>query len=68
MANQLLRERDAPPRAKYEDPKVINEWFTLIQNVKAKYGIVDDDIYNFDETGFIIGIIFAVIQGVNALG
>ena len=30
-------------------------------NVKAKYSIVDDDIYNFDETRFIIGIIFASI-------
>jgi hypothetical protein len=46
-------------RAKCEDPKVISKWFALVQNVKAKYGIVDDDIYNFDETGFIIGIIFA---------
>jgi hypothetical protein len=46
-------------RAKCEDPRVISEWFTLVQNVKAKYGIVDDDIYNFDETGFIMGIIFA---------
>jgi len=45
-------------RAKYKDPKIISEWFTLVRNVKAKYGIVDDDIYNFDETGFIIGIIF----------
>jgi len=48
-------------RAKYEDPKVISEWFALIRNVKAKYGILDDDIYNFDETGFIMGIIFAGI-------
>jgi len=23
----------------------------------AKYGIVEDDIYNFDETGFLIGMI-----------
>ncbi len=46
-------------RAKCEDPKVISEWFTLVRNVKAKYGIVDDDIYNFDETRFMIGIIFA---------
>ena len=45
-------------RAKCEDPKVIGEWFALVQNVKAKYGIVDDDIYNFDETGFMMGIIF----------
>ena len=28
-------------------------------NIKAKYGIVDDDIYNFDETRFMMGIIFA---------
>ena len=46
-------------RAKCEDPKVIGEWFALVRNVKAKYGIVGDDIYNFDETGFMMGIIFA---------
>ncbi|KAL2018297.1 hypothetical protein VTK56DRAFT_1001 [Thermocarpiscus australiensis] len=46
-------------RAKCEDPKVIGEWFALVRNTKAKYGIVDDDIYNFDETGFIMGIICA---------
>jgi hypothetical protein len=46
-------------RAKCEDPKVIGEWFALVRNVKAKYGIVDDDTYNFDETGFMMGIIFA---------
>jgi hypothetical protein len=36
-------------RAKCEDPKVIGEWFALVQNVKAKYGIVDDDIYKANE-------------------
>jgi hypothetical protein len=46
-------------RAKCEDPKVIGDWFALVQNTKAKYGIVDDDIYNFDETGFMMGIICA---------
>ena len=46
-------------RAKCEDPKVIREWFTLVRNMMAKYGIVDDDVYNFDETGFMMGIIFA---------
>jgi hypothetical protein len=44
-------------RAKCEDPKVIREWFALVQNMKAKYGILDDDVYNFDETGFMMGII-----------
>ncbi|OHW94805.1 pogo transposable element with krab domain [Colletotrichum incanum] len=31
----------------------------LIQNTIAKYGIVDSDIYNFDETGFMMGVIAA---------
>jgi DDE superfamily endonuclease len=45
-------------RAKCEDRKVIGEWFTLVRNMVAKYGIVDEDVYNFDETGFMMGIIF----------
>jgi hypothetical protein len=28
----------------------------LVANVKAKYGILDEDTYNFDETGFQIGV------------
>jgi hypothetical protein len=28
-----------------------------VRNTKAKYGIIDDDIYNFDETGFMTGTI-----------
>jgi hypothetical protein len=42
-------------RALCEDPEVIQGWFTLVSNVKAKYGILDDDTYNFDETGFMMG-------------
>jgi len=48
-------------RAKCEDLKVIREWFTLIYNYKVKYSIFDDNIYNFDETGFIMGIIIATM-------
>jgi len=48
-------------RAKCEDPRVIGKWFELFRNVKAKFGILDDDIYNFDETGFMMGIICAGI-------
>jgi hypothetical protein len=44
-------------RAKNEDPKIIGDWFELVRNVKAKYGIQDDDVYNFDETGFMMGVI-----------
>jgi hypothetical protein len=43
-------------RALCEDPKVIKEWFQLLANKIAEYGILDDDIYNFDETGFAMGI------------
>tara|TARA_Y100000815_G_C13314319_1_gene489808 strand:+ start:263 stop:1768 length:1506 start_codon:yes stop_codon:yes gene_type:complete len=46
-------------RAKCEDPKLISPWFDIARNIKAKYGILNDDIYNFDETGFMMGVIFA---------
>jgi hypothetical protein len=48
-------------RAKCEDPEVIEGWFRLIQNTIIKYGIVDEDIYNFDETGFSMGIITSMM-------
>jgi hypothetical protein len=44
-------------RAKCEDPTVIRDWFRLVQNTIAKYGVQSDDIWNFDETGFMIGVI-----------
>jgi hypothetical protein len=42
-------------RAKCEDPNVIRNWFRLIQNTIGKYGIRSDDIWNCDETGFMMG-------------
>ncbi|RFN47269.1 hypothetical protein FIE12Z_8482 [Fusarium flagelliforme] len=44
-------------RAKCEDPTIIRNWFRLVQNTIAKYGIRSDDIYSFDETGFMMGMI-----------
>ncbi|RFU24959.1 hypothetical protein B7463_g11379, partial [Scytalidium lignicola] len=44
-------------RAKCEDPKLIQEWFDNVIAVKAQYGILDEDTYNFDETGFAMSII-----------
>jgi hypothetical protein len=44
-------------RALCEDPKLIGAWFQLVENMRAKYGIQDCDFYNFDETGFMMGII-----------
>jgi len=42
-----------------EDPKVIGAWFELVKNTINKYGILPQDIYNFDETGFQMGQISA---------
>jgi hypothetical protein len=42
-------------RALCEDPALIRPWFELIEQTKAKYGICDDDVYNFDEAGFMMG-------------
>jgi hypothetical protein len=33
----------------------VQGWFSLVANIKAKYRIQDDDTYNFDETGFMMG-------------
>ena len=42
-------------RALCEDPALIRSWFELVEQTKAKYGICDEDVYNFDEAGFIMG-------------
>lgn len=39
-----------------EDPNIIIEWFKLVERTITQYGITSDDIYNFDESGFAIGI------------
>jgi hypothetical protein len=36
---------------------VISAWFTLVNRMKIKYGIHDEDVHNFDETGFQMGVI-----------
>ena len=44
-------------RALCKDPELIAAWFRLMHNIKAKYGILDCDFFNFDETGFMMGMI-----------
>ena len=56
LRTQSFRKYDYQ-RAKCEDLEVISNWFKLIYNIKAKYGIVDEDTYNFNETGFQMGVI-----------
>ncbi|OWY51599.1 putative transposase [Alternaria alternata] len=55
IKSQITRQRDHQ-RVLYSNPAIISPWFNLVRNVKAKYGILDEDTYNFDETGFQIGV------------
>jgi hypothetical protein len=69
LKTRLFRRYDYQ-RARCEDPTIIRNWFRLVQNTIAKYGIRSDDIYNFDETGFMIGMIGSgiVITGAERRG
>ncbi|KAF4428243.1 hypothetical protein F53441_14059 [Fusarium austroafricanum] len=58
LKTRLFRRYDYQ-RAKCEDLTIIGGWFRLIQNTIAKYSIRSDDIWNFDETGFMMGLIMA---------
>ena len=42
-------------RVQCEDPDVYNAWFRLVRNIVNKYAIIEEDIWNFDETGFCMG-------------
>ncbi len=42
-------------RALCEDPKIIQKWFNDLKELRFTKGILDEDIYNFDETGFAMG-------------
>ncbi|EMD66028.1 hypothetical protein COCSADRAFT_86794 [Bipolaris sorokiniana ND90Pr] len=43
-------------RALSEDPIAIAAWFKLVEETRQTYGVLDQDIYNFDETGFMMGV------------
>jgi hypothetical protein len=43
-------------RARCEDPASYRRWFDRVTEMRVKYGILDEDTYNFDETGFMMGI------------
>jgi hypothetical protein len=44
-------------RALNEDPKSIRQWFATVQSVIDENGIQPEDIYNFNKTGFAMGLI-----------
>ncbi|KAJ5152498.1 hypothetical protein N7492_009778 [Penicillium capsulatum] len=43
-------------RQRAADKKVVSKWFESYQATIESYGIQPNDIYNFDETGFQIGV------------
>ncbi|KAM4058337.1 helix-turn-helix, psq domain-containing protein [Hirsutella rhossiliensis] len=50
-------------RAKCEDPKTIQERYDRVAMAKQKWGILDENVYNFDETGFQMGVIATARPG-----
>lgn len=57
-------------RAQCEDLETVRNWFRLVQNTIAKYGITCEDTYNFDEIGFQMGVIATakVVTGSERVG
>jgi hypothetical protein len=42
-------------RALCEDPALTAGWFKLVEETQARYGICNEDVYNFDKAGFMMG-------------
>jgi hypothetical protein len=40
-----------------EDPDMISAWFKLVEDTKAKYSVHNDDVHNFEKSGFQMGVI-----------
>jgi hypothetical protein len=55
IKSQLTRPQDYR-RILCSNPAIIKPWFKLVASVKAKYRILDEDTYNFNKTGFQIGV------------
>ncbi|KAK1916401.1 hypothetical protein P3342_004220 [Pyrenophora teres f. teres] len=57
-------------RALCGDPVAIAAWFKLVEETRQAYGILDTDTYNFDETGFMIGVAATskVVTSVDTVG
>ncbi|APA05653.1 hypothetical protein sscle_01g004230 [Sclerotinia sclerotiorum 1980 UF-70] len=53
--------RGFPPKLKNVEDMANDILESRVANMRAKYGILDGDFYNFDETGFMMGIICAAM-------
>jgi hypothetical protein len=49
---------------------LIKSWFNLVKQIKAKYGICDNDVYNFNEASFMMGKIttYLIVIGLERRG
>jgi len=55
LKSKYLRKYDYQ-RALCEDPEKVLAWLQRVQNTVESNGILNCDIYNFDETGFQMGV------------
>jgi hypothetical protein len=49
MAFNRAKDRQ---RILQEDLGIISAWFKLVEDTKAKYSVHNNDVHNFNETGF----------------
>lgn len=63
LLSSRFSRRYSYDRTIYEDPKVIIEWFNLIQKTILQFRIDSDKVYNFDETGFAMGSVRMLLGG-----
>jgi len=54
LSMRFIRKIDYQ-QVKCKDPDMYKAWFRLVRNIINKHRICEEDIYNFDETGFLIG-------------
>ena len=47
-------------RVLQKDPEVINAWFKRVRTTINKYSVQPENIHNFNETGFQIGVIGSI--------
>ena len=51
------KKKNNHQHAEPEGPNLSKDWFNHVQIIMMEYGIAYEYIYNFDETGFVMGLI-----------
>ena len=56
-----IKTKYVPPldeeRAAAQDPEILSDWFHLFRKTLDECEVLDEDIYNMDEKGFMLGVI-----------